>query len=542
MKRRGSHHQDDEAELTDSARDADPDLDLSSIGHDDDYLDEHDEEHHSHGSFAATALWVVLSVLTVMVLTIWAAPKIAPHVPAPLGRVLAPVSDVVETEIAALRRAAEEREAETERQIAALRAELSVDTGPDPARLEAIETALERIGTGAEAADTAADAARAEARAALAAAETAKLEARSAAERADAAHSLGLAGQSETEVLTATLNGTRRDLDTAVSRASDLSRRLTSLDAQLAGMSEEVRALSTAISEMPAEGTDEGPAPRELAAALSALQARVDGIRTELAARPEAVTPEDARALAAQSSATAIEALLPRLEAARSALEERLSGAMDAERARLQTELAALDTRIRAAEETARITRAEALDDAEAALARAALRGARDALLSRVASGAPYAAILAEVEALSGRKAEDALARHAAEGLAPAARLSERFPGLARAALEADARAAAEDGAPGERVSSWLRSQVFTRPTAEQEGDDLAARLSRIEARLGEGALDTALTEVDALPAEAATVFAGWTADLRQRVEAEAALARFVADGPNGAATSAASD
>lgn len=536
MSGRGSQREAEEAGPDPAGRNAgEPaaaDLDLDYHDHDDD--DHHDEEHHGAGSLAGTVLWAVLGALTVMALTVWAAPKIAPHVPAPIGRVLAPMSAQFEAEIATLRDAAEARETRLASELAALEARLDQRPAPDPAPIDALEARLadrlERVSIATETADTAADAARAEARAALAAAEQAQLQARTATDQAEAARSLGEKTADRAAALTGDLAAARRDLEAAVARANDLARRLGAVDAEMAGLTREVAALGSALSEMPEPDAAEGPAPRELAAAIGALQARLDGLRSELDARPDAVSAEDAAALADQASAAAVQELEPRIAEARAALEARLAGDLEAQRTLIAADIARLEARIRAAEELGRMTRAEALDEAEAALARAALRGARDALAVRVAAGEPYAANLAEVERLSGRTAEPPLVRHAAGGLAPAAALSDRFPALARRALEAEARAGAADGAPGDRVSSWLRAQVFTRPTAEQEGDDLPARLSRIEARLGEGALATALAEAEALPPRAAEVFAGWTADLRERVEAEAALARFVAE------------
>ncbi|MEM9145409.1 MAG: hypothetical protein AAGC57_04360 [Pseudomonadota bacterium] len=503
--------------------------------HDEDHGEDHGDDHHASSSLANTALWVLVGTLGVIAVTLWAAPRLAPHVPASVGQFLAPVPDLLTTEIAGLKRAAAAREAQLDAEIAALREALAAQAAkPSPGLTEAerlrigkIEGGLGALSTGVEAADAAADAARAEARAALAAAEQAELRARNAADLADRARTIGEQSAEQAGVTGKGLTAIREDLDLALAGAGDLARRVTSFDAQLAGLAQEVSTLSGSLSEMPDAGA-ERPAPGELAAALSALQARVDGLRSELAAAPEGVTPDQAEGIVRQAISTAATGLEARIAEARSAIDAQLAADLAAQRGYLETEMARLEARVRAAEETASLSKADALEEAEAALARAALRGARDALSARVAAGEPYAAALAEVETLSGHTAGAALSRHAAVGLPPAADLAERFPPLARAALEAEVRAGTVAEDPSQRVSSWLRSQVFTRPTAEQEGEGLPARLSRIEARLAEDALEAALAETAGLPPRAAAVLADWSAALARRVEAETALAEFV--------------
>jgi len=77
-------------------------------------------------------------------------------------------------------------------------------------------------------------------------------------------------------------------------------------------------------------------------------------------------------------------------------------------------------------------------------------------------------------------------------------------------------------------VESFFRSQVGRRSTEPREGDDPDAVLSRAEAAVKAGDLDTALSELAALPEVGQEKLAGWYAmvDARQAaLDAAAAIA-----------------
>ena len=61
------------------------------------------------------------------------------------------------------------------------------------------------------------------------------------------------------------------------------------------------------------------------------------------------------------------------------------------------------------------------------------------------------------------------------------------------------------------------------RSVAPREGDDPDAVLSRAEAAIKSGDLETTLTELDTLPEDAQAVIADWRAEADARVAARAA-------------------
>ena len=166
-------------------------------------------------------------------------------------------------------------------------------------------------------------------------------------------------------------------------------------------------------------------------------------------------------------------------------------------------------------------TREEAAAIAETALLTARNAKARAALAqirSSLDTGAPMTAALAEWAEVTGAPAPDALLS-VAGGVPTLAKLQGDFPPAARQALS-DSRS---EGASGEVVGgfgSFLREQLNVRSVAPREGDDADAILSRAEAALREGQLQTALTEVAALPELAAAPLAGWVNQAQARADA----------------------
>ncbi|GMG82705.1 hypothetical protein LNKW23_19180 [Paralimibaculum aggregatum] len=427
----------------------DPDH-LDPAGYDpaEEVYDAYDDEPHAP-SLAATLLWLLIGAVFVAAVTLWAAPKLAPHLPAPVARFLTPVPEELRSRMAALEAQAAARQATLEAEVEALRAAAaSAVMGEEAATAFAGLTGqMERLEAAQKAATATSEAARAEARVALAQAETAERIAR--------------------------------------------------------GAEQGVRAASASA----AAAED---AAAELSLGLAQLKAGLERLAAARAADPAFLPRAEAEALA------------PRDELAA------LSGEIAALRARIGQQLHALGARLDASERQAERIQTSALGEAEAALRNAALRGAADALATRVLAGESYATVLAEVEALIGRPAPPALAAHAAAGIAQPASLAGSLPGAARAAIAAEARIAGDDG-PTDRVGSWLQRQIFVMPKEEQAGPSLTARISRIEARLREGELAAALAEAEALPPAAAAAMAGWTAALADRVAAERALAEYVA-------------
>lgn len=158
---------------------------------------------------------------------------------------------------------------------------------------------------------------------------------------------------------------------------------------------------------------------------------------------------------------------------------------------------------------------------AERASARRALAFA--ALVAKARAGAPYARELGAFLAEPQDKPIGALIADRAETGAPtAAMLAAQFPVFHRAALAAGRRAEANGAAASFGVS--LATLVNLRPAGPREGAGTAAVLSRIEAAIGAGDLDRAVTEAAGLNPEAASALKPWLDEARARLALEAAL------------------
>ena len=167
---------------------------------------------------------------------------------------------------------------------------------------------------------------------------------------------------------------------------------------------------------------------------------------------------------------------------------------------------------------------AEAAKASETALQRNALTRLQAALVE----GAPFAAILGDLGA-AGLEVPAGLADSAETGVPTLAALRADFPDAARRAL-ADAREA--DKGPDAGFGAFLARQFGARSVAPRAGDDPDAILSRAEAAVTDGRIDSALTELEALPDAAKPALAEWTALATRRQAAMAgaeALAQTLA-------------
>lgn len=155
-----------------------------------------------------------------------------------------------------------------------------------------------------------------------------------------------------------------------------------------------------------------------------------------------------------------------------------------------------------------------ALDAARAAQVRAALAQIQIAL----AEGTPMAAALTDLESALGGPVPDAL-QAVSEGAPTLAKLQADFPNAARAALAA-ARSGGASGEDSSAFGAFLREQLNVRSVAPRDGDDADAILSRAQAAVSNGQLQTALDEVSALPDVAQSQLAEWMAVAKTRVAA----------------------
>jgi hypothetical protein len=138
-----------------------------------------------------------------------------------------------------------------------------------------------------------------------------------------------------------------------------------------------------------------------------------------------------------------------------------------------------------------------------------------------VAEGLPFAEPLAAVAAVAD--VPEALSAAAESGVASLEDVQAAFPAAARAALPVALRESAGDSAV-DRFTAFVQGQVGGRAVAPREGDDPDAVLSRAQAAVSDGDLETALSEISALPEGALGEMAGWIADAEARTAVVTAL------------------
>ena len=161
-------------------------------------------------------------------------------------------------------------------------------------------------------------------------------------------------------------------------------------------------------------------------------------------------------------------------------------------------------------------------DDAEAQAQLAASRAALAEITTALDTGADYSGAVATLSA-NGVEVPEPLTANAESGVATQGALIESFPDVARAALSASRSTATESAEGPSRVATFFANQLGARSVAPREGDDPDAVLSRAEAAVRSGDLDTALTEISALPDVAQSAIADWQASAETRLEAKSA-------------------
>lgn len=193
--------------------------------------------------------------------------------------------------------------------------------------------------------------------------------------------------------------------------------------------------------------------------------------------------------------------------------------AYDRQLAELQQQLDAQRAAISDASDAADDARSAATDETRRISVRAALAEIGAAL----DSGEPFVNPISTLDAGGDVAVPPALADHAASGIATLGGLRDRFPPASRKALSVSVRETS-GGSAMDRFGAFLRSQTGARSLEAREGDDPDAILSRAEAAVQKGDLETALAEIGQLPTAGQDVMADWAEDARTRMAAEAAL------------------
>ncbi|MEM1161336.1 MAG: mitofilin family membrane protein [Pseudomonadota bacterium] len=484
------------------------------------------EDSGSGKSFAGMALQALIIFLVVFGLSLWLVPMVAPHLPASIAKHVMPGQQLLDDRLANLDKEVRADTTATMDLVAEMRTEIAALSE----RLAAAEAAAEAARAEAEAARTAAEGAASTAATASVSESVVTAAEKAAADAATAAETATTAATSAGKVAAAATRDT-----------ASLARQMTDFEVRLSSVSEQIGALGSGLAATPSA---DGAPTQELSAAFAALKARVDGLNAQVSGDGPLLTQEDADRFATQddlrSARTALTADVDAKFAKLPAADEiTTSSVFDAYRSDMDERMGAISSRIdqaatdagsaAAAAGSAEEAAQTALGKVEGAIRDASLRSAVAALTSRMRNGAPFAAALDEIESLTGATPPEALTALGATGVATTDDLLIRFSRLAKTVVAKDIEANAEGEGILGQANARLQSVIAGRPKSEQTGDDTGAILSRVEARLREGALPGALSEAETLSAAAQGALGPWLGDLKARVAGDAAADAFIA-------------
>lgn len=142
---------------------------------------------------------------------------------------------------------------------------------------------------------------------------------------------------------------------------------------------------------------------------------------------------------------------------------------------------------------------------------------------------APFPEVLNAFEQVTGRGMSAEFHIAAREGMPDISLLLAAF----REAIRdlARERAKAKDTkAPLDRFRAWAGGLVTIRPSSAVAGDDERSIVSRAEARMAEGHLAEAITELESLPRPRAAQWENWLRSARLRLHVESELNRILAE------------
>lgn len=189
----------------------------------------------------------------------------------------------------------------------------------------------------------------------------------------------------------------------------------------------------------------------------------------------------------------------------------------------LQAEVEAQRAEVEQMAQEAVTAETNATEQAQLAAARTAMADVTAAL----ETGSGFSGAL-DVLSLNGIDVPAPL-RDVSEGGVPSqVALIGSFPEAARAALSAVRSTETETAEGTSRIATFLANQLGARSVAPREGNDPDAVLSRSEAALRAGDLDTALSELSALPEVAQAAMADWRTRAETRLAAKQAADTLV--------------
>lgn len=165
----------------------------------------------------------------------------------------------------------------------------------------------------------------------------------------------------------------------------------------------------------------------------------------------------------------------------------------------------------------------EAQQDAEGKLRLANAANAISRISDALETGRPFQDELDQLTGITSIDLPSGLVDISKTGTASLSELKKQLPELSRTVLRDDAAANAGISAIG-KFTAFMKSQVGTRSLEPQQGDDMDAVLSRIEAALDKDDLAKALTETEMLTDAAKQTMGKWIASLAQLKSANDAL------------------
>lgn len=282
----------------------------------------------------------------------------------------------------------------------------------------------------------------------------------------------------------------------------DTSAQFTALKGRLDAQNETLTSLQERLDQAPdLTGLEDTQA--DLASQLSGLDEDVAQLTSQVTSLDERLTEVEKRPVGESASDAAVAAYERELKA--------LQEAMAQQRADIESMAQEARAMEQSAEETAQTT-----------MRRAAVTRIQTAL----DSGTGFASALADLQD-TGATVPDALSRMASSGVPTLADLQDSFPEAARRALRV-ARGSSDTGASG--VGSFLRDQLGVRSLTPKEGNDPDAVLSRAEAAVGDGRLQDALAELEALPEAGRAELSDWSEQAKQRLDAVSAAEALTQD------------
>ncbi|NND41406.1 MAG: hypothetical protein HKO04_04930 [Silicimonas sp.] len=286
----------------------------------------------------------------------------------------------------------------------------------------------------------------------------------------------------------------------AVSSSDDgIEEQLSTQEAQIAELTEELRNLRDAPASTAT--TD-----------LTPLQAQLSGFEATLS---DSTASVDERFESLSSFLGGLEERLVLLE------ERPVDGSGAAGSAAMEAQLEQFRQQLDdvTADAEARITEAQnRASEIEAEAAEAAVEAERRAALSTLRAALENGTSFLDTLQVFDNPPKQ-LSAIAADGAPTLSRLQSEFPAAARRALS-EVRSVPVDASTTEKFTAFLKRQTNARSLAPKDGDDPDAILSRAEAAVSEGDLETATAELSALPDDARAAMSEWISAAETRAAA----------------------